>query len=223
VSGTYANLNNKNFKKPLVIDEIFDLGLSLKHLRPLSKRWSMLATVGIGSYMPSTNISEIGFKNILGSAGAVFIHHLNPNLDIGGGLMLNNSFGYPMVYPAFYLNWKTGGKFDVKIAVMNALEASAGYDVNERLRLNLLFKMNGQMALLEQEGKDMIFSHMIMMLGLRPEIRIDKYLTVPVTAGFNIWRPTEMKERKLSNIFKGGKDYFFRSSLYLSAGLKIGF
>src|SRR5699024_8110586 len=99
VSGTYANLNNKNFKKPMVIAEIFDLGLSLKHLRPLSKRLSMLATVRIGSYMPSTNISEIVFKKILGSVGAVFIHPVNPNPEIGGGLMLNNAFGYHIVYP----------------------------------------------------------------------------------------------------------------------------
>lgn len=223
VSGTYAKLNNKNFTKPLVIDEIFNVGLSLEHLRPLNENWSMMATVGVGLYMPGTDLSEIGFDNILGSIGAVFIRHLNPNLDIGGGLMLNNSFGYPMVYPAFYLNWQTGGKFDVKIAVMNALEASVGYDVNKRLRLNLLLTMNGQMVLLEQKGKKMIFSHMYMVFGLRPEIQISEHLSIPITVGINLWRPTEMTERELSSIFKGGNDYFFGTSFYMSAALKIGF
>ena len=223
VSGTYAKLNNKNFTRPLVIDEILNVGLSLNHLRPLNEKWSMMATVGVGIYMPGTDLSQIGFKNVLGNIGAVFIRHLKPNLDLGGGLVLSNSFGYPMVYPAFYLNWRTGGKFDVKIAIMDGLEISTGYDVNKKLRLNLLLEMNGQMALLEQDGKDMIFSHMNMVAGFRPEIKISQHLSIPITVGISLWRPTEMKERKLSSIFKGGKDYFFGTSFYMSAALKIGF
>src|SRR5699024_1456533 len=94
VNGTYSRLNNENFIKPLVIDEIMDLSLSLEHLRPLNEKWSMMASVGVGIYMPSTNLSQIGLDNVLGSIGAVFIRHLNPDLDLGGGLVLSNSFGY---------------------------------------------------------------------------------------------------------------------------------
>src|SRR5699024_335680 len=138
-------------------------------------------TVGVGLYMPSTNFSQIGFKNVLGSIGAVFIRHLSPNLDIGGGLMLSNSFGYPMLYPAFYLNWRTGSKFDVNIAVMNALEASVGYKFNKKLQLDFLLTMNGQMALLERDNKDLIFSQMYMVIGFRPEIKISQNVSIPIT------------------------------------------
>lgn len=64
--GAYAKLDNKNFTEPLVIDEIMNMGLSLNHLRPLNDRWSMMASVGGGLYMPSTKFSEIRFKNVLG-------------------------------------------------------------------------------------------------------------------------------------------------------------
>ena len=223
VGGTYAKLNNKNFTEPLVIDEIMNLDLGLTHLRPLNEKWTMMASVGGGIYMPSTDLSQIGFKNVLGNVGAVFIRHLKPNLDLGGGLMLNNSFGYPMVYPAFYLNWRTGGKYNIQIAIVDGLEISTGYDINKKLRLNLLLEMNGQMALLEQDGKDMTFSHMNMVVGFRPEIKISEHLSIPITAGISLWRPTEMTERKLSSIFEGGEDYFFGASLYGAAALKIGF
>lgn len=222
VGGAYAKLDNKNFTEPLVIDEIMNIGLSLNHLRPLNEKWSLMATIGAGIYMPGTNFSQIGFKNVLGSVGAVFIRHLKPNLDIGGGLAVNNSFGYPMLFPAFYLNWKTDGKYDVKISMIKGLEMSVGYDVNENLRLYLIAEMNGQMALLEQDGKDKIFSHMYLVTGFRPEIKIGKNVSIPITAGINAWRPAEMTDRKLKSMFKD-KEYYFRASPYASVGLKIGF
>src|SRR5699024_9642427 len=117
----------------------------------------------------------------------------------------------------------TGGDYNIKIALMDGLEASVGYQVSKRLRLNLLLTMNGQMALLERDEKDLIFSQMYMVVGFRPEIKISERVSIPITVGINLWRPTEMTERKLSNIFQGGKDYFFGTSLYGSAALKIGF
>src|SRR5699024_8199347 len=147
----------------------------------------------------------------------------NTKLNLSVCLILNTSYRYRMAYPAFYLNWRTGGKFDVKVAIMDGFEISTAYNVNKKLRLNLLLEMNGQMALLEQDGKDMMFSHMNMVVGFRPEIKISEHLSIPITAGISLWRPTEMKERKLSNMFKGGKDYFFGTSFYGAAALKIGF
>ena len=222
MGGAYAKLDNKNFTEPLVIDEIMNLGLSLNHLRPLNDKWSMLATVGGGIYMPSTNFSEIRYKNILGSIGAVFIYHLKPNLELGGGIAMNNSFGYPMVFPALYLNWTTEGHFAVKIAMMEGVEMSAGYNAGKYLNLNVVVEMNGQMALLEQDGKDKMFSHQYVVVGFRPEIKIGKYLSIPITAGIHAMRPAEMTNRSLKSMFQD-KGYYFQISPYVSAGLQIGF
>ncbi|MDU1904349.1 MAG: DUF6268 family outer membrane beta-barrel protein [Dysgonomonas sp.] len=220
--GAYAKLNNKNFTEALVIDEIMNIGLSLNHLRPLNKRWSMLLAVGGGIYMPTTRFSEIRYKNILANVGAVFICHLKPNLELGGGIALNNSFGYPMVFPAFYLNWMTEGRYSVKASMMEGLEISAGYKATKFLDLNIVAEMNGQMALFEQDGEDKIFSHQYIVVGFRPEIKIGKHLSIPLTAGIHAIRPAEISDRKLKSMFQN-REYYFQVSPYVSAGLTIGF
>lgn len=220
--GAYAKLSNKNFTSPLVIDEIMNLGLNLNHLRPLNNKWSMMISVGGGIYMPTTRFSQIRFKNVLGSAGSIFIYHLKPNLELGAGIALNNSFGYPMIFPALYINWTTEGRYVVKISMMQGFEMSAGYNVNESLSLNIVAEMNGQMALLEQDGKDKIFSHQYIITGFRPEIKIGKYVSIPITAGIHAMRPAEIMDKKLKSMFQD-KGYYFQVSPYASVGLKIGF
>ena len=222
VGGAYVRLDNKGFTEPLVIDEIMNLGLSLNHLRPLNDRWSMLATVGGGIYMPSTKLSKIRFKNVLGSVGVVFIYHLKPNLELGGGIVLNNSFGYPMLFPAFYLNWATAGKYTVKISMMDGVEMSAGYNANRHLSLNLVAELKGQMALMEQDGKDKIFSHQYIIAGFRPEIKLGKRISIPITAGIHAMRPAEITDRSLKSMFQD-RSYYFQISPYASAGLNIDF
>lgn len=222
VGAAYAKLDNENFTEPLVINKIMNIGLSVNHLRPLNDKWSMAATLGGGIYMPSSNFSDMELKNLLGSVGVVFIRHLKPNLDLGGGLALNNSFGVPMVFPAFYLNWRTEGKYDFKIALMKGLEMSVGYNLHRNLRLSVIAEMNGQTALLEQEGKDKIFSHLYMVTGFRPEIKLGKAISIPITVGMNVWRPTQMTDRTLKSIFQD-KEHYFQASPYGSVGLKMRF
>ncbi len=221
LGGAYAKLNNKNFTEPLVIDEIMNMGLNLTHLRPLNDKWSFMASVGGGIYMPGTRFSDIRFKNVLGSVGAVFICHLNPNLELGGGVALNNSFGYPMVFPALYLNWRTQGLYTVKVSMLEGIEMSAGYNPSKYISLNIIAEMNGQMALLEQNGKDKIFSHQYIVAGFQPEIKIGKRISIPITAGVHAMRPAEMTNRSLKSLFQD-KGYYFQISPYASAGLKIG-
>lgn len=220
--GAYARLNNKNFTEPLVINEILNLGLSLNYQRPLNDRWSMRVGLGGGIFLPSSDLSEIRFRNLLASASFVFIRHLRPNLDLGGGLAINNSFGFPMLFPAFYLNWTTSGRYSVKVSLKDGLEMSAGYNVNKNLRLSFVTEINGQMALLEQEGENKIFTHQYVVLGLRPEIKIGKRVSIPLTFGLNATRTAQITNRSLKTIFQD-KGYSFRASPYASAGLQVGF
>lgn len=222
IGGAYVNLNNKNFTQPLVINEVLNVGVSLNYLRPLNERWSLRTGIGGGIFMPTTDISKLRFKNVLGSVSAIFIRHLRPNLDLGGGLALNNSFGFPMLFPAFYLNWRTGGRYSVQASLRDGLEVSAGYNFNKNIKLNLVMEVNGQMALLEQGGKDKIFTHQYVVFGLRPEIRLGKRMIIPLTFGVNATRTAQITNRSLKTIFQD-KGYSFRGSLYAAAGLQIGF
>jgi hypothetical protein len=222
VGGAYVDLNNKNFTQPLVIDKVLNVGLSLNYQRPLNDRWSLRTGIGGGIFMPTTDLSQMRFKNVLGSVSAVFIRHLRPNLELGGGLALNNSFGFPMLFPAFYLNWRTAGRYSVQASLRDGLDVSAGYNFNKNFKLNLVMEVNGQMALLEQEGKDKIFTHQYVVFGLRPEIKLGKHMTLPVTFGLNATRTAQITDRSLKTIFQD-KGYSFRGSLYAATGLQIKF
>ena len=223
LSGAYASLSNKNFTDDMV-SEIMNLQLGIFHLRPLSEKWSMMAHVGAGVYAPFTDFSKLRYKNVLGSVGVIFIRHLNPNLDLGGGLAINSTFGYPMVLPALYLNWTLESKFKVNVSLGEGLELSAGYDFNDYFKLSLAFEMNGQMALLEKDGKDVIFSHQYMVAGLRPEIKFGKTgISMPIMVGINAYRPAYYSDRSLKGMFATSNDYYFSISPYASAGIRYGF
>lgn len=222
MGGAYASLTNKNFEEDLVLDEIMNLGVSLTHLRSLNRKWSMLLVAGGGVYAPTTRFSQIRFKQVLGSMGAVFICHLRPNLELGGGIALNNSFGYPMAFPAFYLNWVLEKQFTLRTSLMEGIEIQAGYHINKVVKLNLVAEMNGQMALTEKDGKDKIFSHQYLIVGFRPELKIGSKVLFEATAGIHAFRPAEYSDRSLKGMFSDS-GYYFQVAPYASAGISVCF
>lgn len=223
LSGAYASLNNKNFDDEMV-SKIMNLQVGVYHLRPLNDKWSLRASMGMGVFTPSANLSKVRLKNTLGSAGVIFIRHLKPNLAIGGGLAVNSSLGYPMLFPAVYLNWKRQGNFNLNAELIDGLDVSASYAFNKQVRVALALEMNGQMALLEKDGRDVIFSHQYIVTGLRPEIKLGKKgLSMSAMIGLNLYRPASYSERTLKGIFASNNDYYFTVSPYASVGLKWGF
>ena len=63
------------------------------------------------------------------------------------------------------------GKYDVNIELVEGLDISAGYTFNDKFKLSYVLEMNGQVALLEKDGKDVIFSHQYIVTGFRPEVK----------------------------------------------------
>jgi len=221
LGGSYVSLKNRNFSDEMV-SEIMNIQLGVYHLRPLNDRWSMRASLGGGIFAPTTDFSKLTFKNVLGSGGLVFIRHLKPNLDIGGGVSINSSLGYPMIFPAVYVKWKLHGKYDVNVEVIEGLELSAGYAFNDRFKLSYAIEMNGQVALLKKDGKDVIFSHQYIVTGFRPELKLGKTgLTMTGMVGLNLYRPAAYSDRTLKGVFASDNDYFFSVSPYASVGLKM--
>ncbi|RZJ91350.1 MAG: histidine kinase [Chryseobacterium sp.] len=220
--GAYVSLKNQNFSEQMV-SEIMNFQFGIYHLRPLNDKWSMRASLGLGIFTPSTDFSKISFKNILGSGSAVFIRHLNPNLSIGGGVAINSTLGYPMLFPAVYVKWKTEGKFDLKVELVDGLEVSAGYDLNDKFKLSYALEMNGQVALLKKDRKDVIFSHQYIVTGFRPEYKISENLSVTGMTGLNLYRPASYSDRTLKGVFASDNDFYFTVSPYASAGLKLKF
>lgn len=220
IGGSYTKFNNEHFTQPLMVDEMMSLGVSLSHMKAINEKWSMVTSLGVGVFAATTDLSKIGVKNVLGSLGVVFIRHLRPNLDIGGGISINNVLKFPMAFPAFYLSWRTNGKYEVNVNLDEGLSASVGYKASESFRLKFIGEINGQIALLEQDGKDKIFSHMHLVTGLRPEFSIGKKVSIPITLGISAWRPAKITDRTFKGLFND-QDYYFQLSPYVSAGISV--
>lgn len=202
LGGSYTSLKNHNISSELVPSEIINAQVNLIHIRPISPRWSVLASLGVGIYTADSNLSNLRMKNVLGNGGILFIWHGRKNLDLGGGLAVNTSFGYPMAFPAIYLNWRLDGRYEINASLMNAFEISGGIKFSDHFKLKLVAQANGSLALETINDKDMMFSHQYIIAGLRPEFKIGKSFSVPITLGISAERQAYYSERSLKAFFK---------------------
>jgi len=233
LSGTFVKMENQNFPigKELP-SQVMNLGATALHLRPLKERWSMLMALGIGSYTPENQLSAIHIgENVLANGALVFVWHWRPNLEIGGGVALNNSFGYPMVFPAFYLKYKGGfsDKFTIDVNLLDGAKVAFGYNYHKNLSLKLVANMGGYLAYLKRNGQKEMFSSQTFFVGLEPEFKIGKHISIPITAGAIFLRTGRYRKRALGAMFEPeakNEDGTVRSSqfnpaFYFSAGITI--
>ena len=233
LSGTFVKMDNQNFPigKELP-SQVMNLGATVLHLRPLKERRSMLIALGIGSYTPENQLSAIHIgENVLVNGAFMLVWHLQPNLEIGGGVALNNSFGYPMVFPAFYMKYKGGfsDKFTIDINLLDGSKVAFGYDYSENLSLKLVTNIGGYLAYLRRNGQKEMFSSQTFFVGLEPEFKIGKHVSIPLTVGGSLVRSGRYRERKLSAMFASeakNEDGTVRSSqfnpaFYFSVGITI--
>ena len=233
LSGTFVKMDNQNFPigKELP-SQVMNLGATVLHLRPLKERWSMLMALGIGSYTPENRLSAIRIdENVLANGALVFIWHWKPNLEIGGGVALNNSFGYPMVFPALYLKYKGGfsDKFTIDINLLDGTKVAFGYDYSENLSLKLVANIGGYSAYLRRNGQKEMFSSQTFFVGLEPEFKLGKHISIPVTFGGSFIRSGRYRERTLNAMFAteaknedgSARSSVFLPALYFAAGITI--
>ena len=233
LNGTFVKMNNHNFPigKELP-SEVMNLGATVLHLRPLKERWSMLMALGIGSYTPENRLSAIRIgENVLANGALVFVWHWRPNFEIGGGVALNNSFGYPMVFPAFYLKYKGGfsDKFTIDINLLDGTKVAFGYDYSENLSLKLVANIGGYSVYLRRNGQKEIFSSQTFFVGLEPEFKLGKHISIPVTFGGSFIRSGRYRERTLRAMFASeaknedgsARSSVFLPALYFAAGITI--
>ena len=233
LNGTFVQMDNHNFPigKELP-SQVMNLGATALHLRPLKERWSMLMALGIGSYTPENRLSAIRIdENVLANGALVFIWHWRPNLEIGGGVALNNSFGYPMVFPALYLKYKGGfsDKFTIDINLLDGTKVAFGYNYSENLSLKLVANIGGYLAYLRRNGQKEMFSSQTFFVGLEPEFKLGKHISIPVTFGGSFIRSGRYRERTLSAMFASeaknedgsARSSVFLPALYFAAGITI--
>ena len=130
----------------------------------------MLMALGVGSYTPKNQLSSIQLgENVLANGAVVFIWHWKPNFNIGGGAALNNTFGYPMIFPSFYLKYKGGfsNKFTIDISLLDGAKVAFGYTVHNNLNLKLVTNLGGYAAYLQRNNQKEIFTQQNIITGIQ--------------------------------------------------------
>lgn len=224
LNGTFVQMNNHNFPigKELP-SQAMNLGVSAIHLRPLKERWSMLMAVGAGSYTPENRLSSIHIgENVVANGALLFVWHWRANLEIGAGAALNNTFGYPMLFPALYFKYKGGfsDKFTIDVSLLDGGKVAFGYNYRENLSLKLVANIGGYAAYQRRNEQKEMFSSQTFFVGMEPEFKIGKHVSIPLTIGGSFIRSGRYRERTLAAMFQSeakNEDGTARSSVFLPA------
>lgn len=242
LNGSFLKADNHNLPaRKNFPSQMMNLNASVIHLRPLKTHWSMLMALGAGSYTTENRLSSIHIgENVDASGAFMFVYHWKPNVwewhptfEIGAGAALNNTFGYPMIFPALYFKFRggIGDKFTIDMASFNGVKVAFGYNFSEYFNLKLVGSIGGYSAYVRRNGQKEIFSQQNFIAGLQPEFTIGKHVSIPIIVGSNLLRTGTYKERKLTAIFSEEVDARdelgnpiisrFRPAFYLSVGVTI--
>lgn len=200
INETYATLDNHGLSYELAPKSILNTSLSAVYITPLSHKWSVFSSLGVGIYAAPDNVT---LKSILVNGGVLFIRKMKESLSLGAGLGVTNAYGAPMAIPMFYLDWKTQGKYEIKVAIGGlSTEVSAMAKLNNKLNLRLVaVEMDGMASVMEVEGKSMIFGMNTVKSLIKPEYLITKSAILSLGIGA-VWdRSATLNERTLKSLF----------------------
>ncbi|ADV43412.1 hypothetical protein Bache_1407 [Bacteroides helcogenes P 36-108] len=223
--GAYGILDNQGQARELNPDRLFNGSLNVSHIRPISKKWSIIASIGGGIYAPT---HEIAFRSILVNGGIIFVHKLNKNLDLGIGAGLTNSYGIPMVLPMLYLKWMKTGRYEFTINMSNGLKVAASTWLSKKIKIELAaIEMDGMSAVTKVEGKSKIYSTVMIKSSISPSYQITPKASIYAGIGGNWARGVSISDRSIkgfANNFKennGNRE--FGVSLRVTTGIRYRF
>ena len=224
LSASYGKMNNEGDARKLNPDEVLNTTLTVSHLRPLSERWSMMASLGAGIYaMPD----EIRWRSILANGAVFFIYRLHDNLSLGVGGGITNSYGVPLLLPMGYLKWQTEGRYNVIIDIANAPKVQVTTEIGKACRLELTaIEIDGMSAVMNVDGEHKLYSSTMLRSGLTASLRVFEKASVYAGVG-GVWkRSSRITDRNMKSFFKKFNDdtdrYNFGPSLRLSVGFQYG-
>ncbi|GAA3775248.1 DUF6268 family outer membrane beta-barrel protein [Flavobacterium ginsengiterrae] len=228
INGSYARMGNKNYNiQDLPVEyqggfpnELLNTQIGIKHLRSISSSWSLLVMASVGVY---TDMVEINKDDVLIQGGVIFIKQFNPNLALGAGPVLTNSFGVPMVLPGIYFNWESQGALHFKVAFPEGVEL--GYRMYDNLDLKLVGEISGMTAETKIGNKSSLLGYQQIIAGLRPQLKFGEHWTLEPTAGTTLLRSFSTTNRKIKDIFreKDIADPRFTTTFYGAIALKWKF
>lgn len=225
LSASYHLLDNQGEAAALNPDKVLNTNLTVSHMRTLSKRWSLFASLGCGVYAAP---DDIRWRSLLANGSFIFTYRLLDNLSVGIGGGVTNSYGLPMLLPMGYLTWKTSGAYELTVDVANAPKIKVAKQIGRATKVKLTaIEMDGMSAVMLIDGKEKLYSCTMLKSNLGASFRMGGKTSVCVSIG-GVWlRKCQLTDRNLKSFFKsiGSNEnkYHFGPSLRCSVGLRYGF
>jgi len=225
LAASYGMMDNRDGAQDWNPDRILNAGLSVAHVRPISERWSLIASLGGGIYASPEDVS---WQSLLASGAFIFVYRVRDNFSVGVGGGVTNSYGIPIVMPMGYLSWRTNGQYEVVIDMSNALKVQVATQFGKNVRMQLTaMEMDGMSAVMRVDGRQKLYSSVMISSGLNVSYRLFGKASVYAGVG-GVWlRSADITDRSLKSFFKSFGDdddkLYFAPSLRLSVGLRHGF
>lgn len=194
-SASCGIMNNEGEARRLNPNRILNASLTVSHLRPLSERWNLIASLGCGIYAVP---DKIQWQSLLANGAFIFAYRLRGNLSIGIGGGLTNSYGIPIIMPMGYLNWRTNGRYEVIIDIANAPKIQIATQTRKAVRLELTaLEMDGMSAVVQADGRQKIYSSTMICSSLNVSLPLFGKTSIYANVG-GIWlRSATMTDRNL--------------------------
>ena len=216
---SYGALNNCGQATGLNPSDIFNGSLNITHVRPLSKKWDFIASIGSGIYAPT---NEITSKSMLANGGLIFLFKLNKNLSLGAGAGITNSYGAPMFVPMLTISWHKTGKYEFLIDMSSGLKVASSIRFSKAIKLELTaLEVDGMSAVRNINGKSVIYSTVMLNSYVRPSVNIGKHLEIFAGAGGNWVRGIKTSERDIKGFFDVFKEDKEEDNLRFDVALRI--
>ncbi|WP_018667289.1 DUF6268 family outer membrane beta-barrel protein [Bacteroides gallinarum] len=224
LNGMFSHMNNEGMAAEVNPNDILNLSFNVSHLRPISSKWYMMTSFGIGLYAIPNDIS---FKSILANGAVIFAYKLRDNLDIGIGAGLTNSYGVPLIIPMGFLKWNMTGLYEVNVEVASSIKASVSKTFSHKFRLTLVpIDMDGTSAVVKRNGKYKIYGATRMRTYISPELKVGGKSCLYVAVGAELLHSVKVSDRSykgFTSSFKGNGGWRFGCTFHAKAGFKYGF
>ena len=218
-SGSYTKMTNKDYDNKIFPEELLGTQLALQHFRNLNKRWGMVSVLSVGLY---TDMEKIDQNDIFINGGVLFVKQVNPRFSYGLGAMFTNTFGTPMLLPAFMIRWQTQSRYKIDLNFPEKLSISSS--LNKHTDLALAFRMNGAAYDVERGAdKKRLMGHSEMSIGLENTWHLSKRIDFVASGGSILLNQNSFTEKSLSEMFSDKPKGRFATNYFFSGGLRWNF
>ncbi|MFB6454247.1 DUF6268 family outer membrane beta-barrel protein [Chitinophaga sp. Hz27] len=219
LAASYTQLENKDYKDQIFPKELLNATVGFQYYRSMRNRWAMMGIAGVSL---GTDLEDINGQDLFVQGGVLFIKTRNAHTSYGIGAVLTNTFGTPMVLPAFYIAWQTGNKFRVDIQFPE--KASVSTNLNKYTELALALRMTGATYdVSHYVNNKRLMGSMQLTTGLENTWHLGKHLDAVVAGGVMILNSASFSEKKLSEMFKDKPEHRLGTNYYLSTGIRWNF